>query len=208
MIFLKNVSKSDLDKIKNCVGEVEKKTSGEIVPAIIEKSDLYPGALWRIAFATSLLLTYVLYFFIDDLHFSYYLIAEILFIPVGFFIGKIPFVFRLAITDIELEEEVYQKALELFHSEKVSNTRDRTGILIMASRLERKIIILADSGINEKVTKEFWDEIVEKMSLKIKMGQYGEAFCEAINIAGEKLNQNFPVKKDDTNELSNHVVVE
>ena len=57
MIFLKKISTGDLNEIKKRVLEVEKRTSGEIVPAIIEKSDLYPGALWRIAFATSLLLT-------------------------------------------------------------------------------------------------------------------------------------------------------
>ena len=74
--------------------------------------------------------------------------------------------------------------------------------------MERKVIILADAGINQKVSKEFWDVIVKEMLLKIKNGSYRDAFCDSIETIGEKLIQHFPIKKDDTNELSDDVVVE
>ncbi|MCK5072689.1 MAG: TPM domain-containing protein, partial [Bacteriovoracaceae bacterium] len=206
MFHRKILNQADLEKIKRCVEEVEKTTSGEIVPAIVPKSDFYPGALWRIAFAFSLLFTYVFYYFIDDLPFSYYMVVEILLIPVGFLVARIPFIFRLAITSRELEEEVYQRALEMFHSQGVVNTRDRSGILIFVSKLERKIIILADSGINSKIPEKFWDKIVEKMVPKIKSGKLADAFCDAIEECGEQLTKNFPIKSDDQNELPNDVV--
>jgi len=216
------LTKEDNERIRDAVSEVEKTTSGEIVPAVVTKSDMYAGALWRVAFSVSLILTYALYYFSDDLFslipalekffnageipFSCYIVAEILFLLPGFIFGRIPFIFRLAITGRELEEEVYQRALELFHSQGLANTRDRTGILIFVSKLERRVIVLADAGINEKVPEKFWKEIVNEMIPKIKKGDIARAVIDAIKECGPYLSKNFPIKPDDTNELPDDVV--
>ena len=216
-MFRKVLSKLELDDIRSQVEESEKKTSGEIVPVFVQKSDNYSGAVWRIVFASSLTLTYLFYYFLGDIPlfdiihdnpFYSCIMLEILFVPVGLLIAQIPFIFRFAITKKELEEEVYQKALEMFHAQGVSNTRDRTGILIYVSYLERQVIILADQGIHSKVPENAWDEIVSNMIASIKRGKIGEAYMTAIKSCGDYLAKEFPIKDDDTNELSNDLVQE
>ena len=88
----------------------------------------------------------------------------------------------------------------------MGNTRDKTGILIFISVFERKVWVLADEGINEKVDRDTWQEIVDIVTLGIKEKRQGSALCNAIKRCGELLENNFPIKPDDTDELDNLII--
>jgi putative membrane protein len=79
--------------------------------------------------------------------------------------------------------------------------------LIFASIAERYVEIIADSGINDKVSPEVWDKAVKAMIAKIKQGQAVEGFLEAIRICGEVLAKHFPPGAINKNELPNKLVV-
>ena len=70
---------------------------------------------------------------------------------------------------------------------------------------DRKLAILGDAGINEKVEDDFWDQIKNRMIEKFKNGQFVDGLCEGIAMAGEKLKLHFPYAEDDIDELSNEV---
>ncbi len=89
----------------------------------------------------------------------------------------------------------------------VYKTRDRTGILIFISLLERKIELIADSGINEKITQSRWNDIVTHIISGIKAKELANNLIEAIDECGKLLSKYFPIKKDDENELENEINV-
>lgn len=105
------------------------------------------------------------------------------------------------------KKAVEELAKEEFFKLNMNETRDKTGILLFLILKEREFFILADSGINEKVSQQTWDEVRDDMQKKFKDGFYAEGILLGIERVGKILNNYFPIKPDDSNELSNRVVV-
>ena len=205
-----NFSETDKTRIKEAVKKVEEKTSGEIVPYIVKKSDNYNEA----PFIASLIIAVISIVVVN-------ILSQLWLLPLKFdlllysliFIGIIlitfvpvllcPFLKRTVVSDKKEMKMVNKRASEAFIAEEVFNTKDRTGILIFISQLEHKVEILADSGINQKVKPEEWSGIVKTIITGIKKKNTAEAIANAIEQCGELLvNAGFTITKDDTNELS------
>lgn len=98
-------------------------------------------------------------------------------------------------------------ALNEFFNLKIHETADKTGILFFLIMEERKFEIIADEGINSKVSQNYWDELAGEMKAKFSQNHYSEGLINSIRKAGEILIREFPVKDGDVNELSDEVVV-
>jgi putative membrane protein len=72
--------------------------------------------------------------------------------------------------------------------------------------LEHRVEVLADRGINSKVDRVLWQEIVHTLTAGLKSGQACDAFCKAIARCGEILATHFPRQADDKDELPNRLV--
>ena len=108
---------------------------------------------------------------------------------------------------LKSKKSIKDLATEEFYKLGMADTRDKTGILIYVLLSKREFYILADSGINEKVEQSTWDSIRTEMQEDFKHGSYLEGILATINKVGNILGDYFPIKEDDTNELSNKVVV-
>ena len=204
----KIISLLDRNKIKEAVERAERKTSGEIMPAVAERSDFYGAARWEIAFIFSLLLTFTFYIIVPNLILPFYLLAEIAFLFIGFLVARIDPLLRIFIHKNVMLEEVHQKALETFLEHNLHTTEKRNGILIFVSLLERRIEIIADVGIHEKTTSEFWTSLVDEMVLYIKSGDPVGGFTNAILKCGDHLSKEFPADRKKRNEIKDDLVVE
>ncbi len=94
-----------------------------------------------------------------------------------------------------------------FKKLKMGNTRDKTGILLLLILEERAFYILADSGIHAKVGQKVWDEIRDEILKDFLKGKFTDGIVKGVNLMGKVLTEHFPIKPDDTNELSNEVVI-
>ena len=65
--------------------------------------------------------------------------------------------------------------------------------------------ILGDAGINAKVPDKYWDELKNRMIEKFKQGYITEGICEAVIQAGKQLQEFFPYRQDDVNELPDDI---
>ncbi len=113
---------------------------------------------------------------------------------------------RWFISQREIDEEVEEAALTGFFKEGLYRTRDETGVLVFISVFEHKVWILADRGINEKVSEDQWDDIVKIIVDGIKHNRPAESICEAVAKIGDLLKMHFPIGPDDTDELKNLIV--
>src|SRR5438128_7509907 len=68
----------------------------------------------------------------------------------------------------------------------------QTCALPISSLLERRVQVLADKAINERVPPGTWDTLVNGLIQGIKDGRPTEAFCRAIAMCGNLLAQHFP----------------
>ena len=105
------------------------------------------------------------------------------------------------------KKSLHDLAVKEFVSLKMHKTKDKTGILIYMLLEEKKFYILADSGINEKVDQQIWDEVRDRLQDSFKKGAFCDGVINTITKIGDILGKHFPIKPDDTNELPNEVVV-
>ena len=216
------ISEEEHTRIEEAVARAEKKTSGEIATALIEESSDY--ALHELLFALS---GGVLFYFLALLFFGRIsLWAEKLFWdfrPVyltlfmgGGFIGvsgilylaaNIPGFDRLIVPKAFMAREVRKRAALHFMEAGLFDTRDRTGILIFVSRREQRVEILADKGISAKVEQTAWDGILAGLIEGIRADRFPDSLVEAVEACGGVLAEHFPIKDDDTNELSDGLTI-
>jgi putative membrane protein len=205
---MKQMTEADRDRIAAAVLEAEKLTTGEIVPMIVARSDDYPGARWRLAITCALLCGFITYYFLGDIDPAWILWAQIPGLYLGYALGNIGAVLRLFMETDRVEQEVHQRALEAFFSLDLHATAERTGILVMASLLEHRVEILADSGINAKVDEATWSAIVDALVQRIKADELTEGFCVAVRDCGAVLQQDFPGSHSNPNEICNKIIIE
>lgn len=97
------------------------------------------------------------------------------------------------------------RAVEIFHSLKMHETKERNGVLIYLSFEDKKLAIIGDEGINKLVPKDFWESTKTTMIKSFKNKEFVIGICSAINEAGTQLSEFFPTKSNDKNELSNEI---
>jgi putative membrane protein len=203
-----NISKQDKNLIAEAVKQAEGLTAGEIVPVILKQSDFYPAAHFRLCLIFGILaglITYQSYDFDDPLVLLW---AQIPGFILGYFLAYIPVLKRMMTPKNKMAEEVRQRAIEVFYEQNVSNTKDRTGIMIYVSLLERKVEILADCGINEKVEPDHWHNLMSKLVIDIKSETLRVGLVKAIMACGQTLSHHFPLQDDDTDELANELITD
>ncbi len=194
-------------RIEAAVKQAESRTSGEIVPMVIDESYDYPRAeilgagLFSLAAATSLS-----WAFLGESLWHFLWLFALCYFPFKLLIRSLPVLKRRLIHPDEISAEVKEQAIVAFLENGLHHTRDETGILILLSLFERRVYVLADRGINDVVPTDTWDGIVNTITSGIHSGDACTALCNAIENCGKLLETNFPVKSDDTDELPNLII--
>ncbi|SFD13267.1 TPM domain-containing protein [Algibacter pectinivorans] len=97
------------------------------------------------------------------------------------------------------------RALDLFHTLKMDNTKLQNGVLIYVAIDDKAFAIYGDKGINDKVESTFWDSTKNVMQMHFKQGDFKKGLIEGILKSGEELKRYFPYSDTDTNELTNEI---
>lgn len=105
----------------------------------------------------------------------------------------------------EFKRDIKELAAKEFRKLGMTGTRDKTGILLFLLLGERKFHILADEGINSKVKQNTWDIVRDEIQNEFREGKFAQGIIKGIERVGNILSEHFPIRKDDTNELSNKV---
>ena len=200
-------SPAEREQIRKAVASAEATTSGEIATMVVESSDSYReaqtlGAVLLagfVAVVVAVAFHHVTIWSYIPLVFGLYFPALLLFR--AFPRLKLSFVGRR-----RLHEAVRERAFRAFYEKGLYRTREETGILIFISLLERKVWILGDRGINEKIAPNFWGEIAGTLAGGLREGKGGETLCGAVAACGAELSRHFPRRPDDINELQDEIL--
>lgn len=205
------ISQEELNQIKNAVIAAEKKTSGEIVPIIVRRSSTIGHVpLVIICLFSALYFAFDIPYwqreYVGD-HWLWYIVDALIIFGVTLIFSRIQWVQRNLVSQGDREEQVQMRAELEFYESNIKNTKSSTGILLFVSLLERRAVVLADSAINEKVKKETWTEVCETLVAGLRAGSMAKGFCGAIDKSQAILSSHFPIQPDDTNELSDSLIV-
>ena len=123
--------------------------------------------------------------------------------------GEIRFAIEssLPLKALWLDENMHERALEVFSLLRVWDTEDNNGVLIYLLLADKKVEITADRNINIVVGTEEWQRICDLMQNEFKAGRFGQGVVMGVEEIGQLLERHFPYQKDDVNELSDKPIV-
>ena len=194
-------------RIKAAVQACEARTSGEVVPVIVDAAYDYPKTeiIGGGSFAVGLALL-ANWFYVGASHWIFPAALLALYYPCLLLIRYFPGLKHALISPVEFDAEVREKALVTFVEHGIYRTRGGSGILILISLFEHRVFVLADAGINARVPLHTWEEIVATVTQGIVEGHACDALCQAIGRCGDLLAHEFPRQDDDHNELPDLII--
>lgn len=202
-------SAAEKEKIAATIKDVEAKTAGEIALMVVNKSDTYPeGVVLGGTMIGGLIALVVTDYFFNDSLWMYIPCAVIVAILAGAALKRLPLLHRLFIPAGQISQRVETRAAQAFYEKGLHKTREASGVLFFFSLFERKVWVIADQGIYQKITQAELQTYTRHILEGIKSGMKTEALCTEISRFGQVLALHFPLRPDDTNELSNQVIIE
>ena len=209
-------NQEDKDKIKAAVASLEEATSGELVLYYARKSDNYPGAGWKFAGiiggGAAFTIALLSYLWMLPAWFTPMVIGLLILslMAVAYFLAVFVPDLRISLSAAHIvSQRVLTKARDIFLEEEIFKTADRIGILVYISELEHKVVVLGDSGINHKISKDDWTHIVDTIVLGIKHQQIAQGIVNAVSICQDLLlKHGFTNVEKAENELSDDIRIE
>jgi putative membrane protein len=202
-------SEEEKEKIITTTQDVESRTIGEVVVMVVGSSDPYVEADLLGGVLLGSLLSFILTaLFFHSSIWSFVPMSFIFFFPSQWFVRKVIPLKALFISRERKADAVRRRAISAFYDHGLYKTRKNTGVLFLISWLERKVWVLADKGIHEKIGQESLNQVATLVSQGVREGRPCEALCEAIRKMGEALSRHFPMTPGDANELPDPVITE
>jgi uncharacterized membrane protein len=123
--------------------------------------------------------------------------------------GEVFFVVEAELTTGQLWHDLASRdrAREVFALQGVWNTEDNNGVLVYVLLADRRVEIVADRGIDRKVSAEDWQGIVRSMEASFREGRYEEGAIAGVRSVSELLAAHFPLRHGDRNELPDRPVL-
>ncbi len=98
-----------------------------------------------------------------------------------------------------------EHAKEVFHLLHMDETVEKNGVLFYVAVHTHQFAIIGDSGIDEKVPDNFWNDVKDTVTGEFSKGNKADGLILGILEAGQKLQQYFPFQDEDKNELSDDI---
>lgn len=204
-------SDAELLKLSKVITQAEIKTSGEIIPVIVQSSSAVGHVPWVI-----LGFFMALVFVIERTWLAWswfllptwaYLVLFVIGLGLSQFLAQFHWFQRVLTPNEDEKMQVHRRAQLEFFEGSTQKTKHQTGILIFVSLMEHRAVVLADQGISQHYSQETWDEIVQILSSEFKKGKYFEGLEKAILKCGQILEEKLPAQDKNPNEVSNRVIL-
>lgn len=201
----------DLLKIRDKVAQVEKETSAEIIPMVVQRS----SAIGHVPFLIGLMIfSCVLWLEIHYLwqsHAEWAVLLTAFLMLASFVIGRLlsasTWLQRVLTPNADEAHSVAVRAELEFYRRVFGKTERRAAILIFVSVMEHRVVILADEAISKALPGNTWDTLVAHLVEKLRDGQFQEGLMTSIQECGDLLKGLFPPDGRKTNEIANDLII-
>jgi putative membrane protein len=199
---------ADVERVRAELADVEKRTIGEVVPVVLERSDAHPHAPWMAALALLVAGTAAAAPWLPWDRPVLLLCSQIGWAAVGFLATRaLPDLRRRFVSERRATEMAQEQALQEFHSAGLHRTAGHTGVLLFVSLLEHRVIVLGDSGIDAVVDTDLWEDVDRAVLAGIKSGDLCAGLSAGLAKVGDVLAEHFPWEDGDRNEVPDRVIV-
>lgn len=196
------------ERVRAAIAAAERRTVGEIVPVVVERSDPHPGAAWLVAALHMLLGSLLLMPVLPWDHPLQLLASQGLMGAAGFGLARwLPDLTALVLPRRRAAAVAREQALLEFFGLGLQGTEAATGVLLFVSLLEHQVVVLGDTGIDRVMGAEHWLKVAELARDGIVRGDLAGGLVAAVEDVGRVLEEHFPWVEGDRNELPDRLVV-
>ncbi len=102
-----------------------------------------------------------------------------------------------------------ERAITLFGKLRVWDTENNNGVLIYLLMAEHAIEVVADRGLNQHVSPKRWAEMISRMRIPLREGQWEEGLMLALDEVSAQLEALYPARPGTTssNELPDAPII-
>lgn len=195
---------TDLKQIEARIAEAEATTAAEFVVLTVSRSDSYLDVRALFAAFIALASAMLVHVSVPSLPFSWLSWVQLVAFLIAVLGSASPLVLRRIVPRARLEQSVLARAEREFLEHGIFETRARTGVLILLSDAEHRVVILGDRGIHERVQIDGWEKHVAHVTTAIARGRAADGICDVIGELGALLAKAWPAT-DARNELDDTV---
>ena len=113
----------------------------------------------------------------------------------------------LPLLNLWRRQDARSRAVELFGQLRVWDTEHNSGVLIYLLLADKRVEIVADRGIHDKVGRTAWEAICGEMQRAFAAGCFEQGVVLGVAAISDLLTTHFPRDEGDANELPNEPVV-
>jgi uncharacterized membrane protein len=106
--------------------------------------------------------------------------------------------------DHSCDGDALQQAIKVFKRLGMHKTAARSGVLVYVSVTDRKVAVIGDRGIHERLGEAYWRGLVAAVRERMRQ-QSRDGLIHAIAEVGRELGRHFPRRPGDNKELSDDV---
>ena len=123
--------------------------------------------------------------------------------------GELRFAVEAGLPVVQLwrGQDARSRAVEVFGQLRVWDTEHNSGVLIYLLLADRRVEIVADRGIHNRVGAAAWEAICGEMQKAFASGQFEQGVCSGVAAISDLLAAHFPPDAERRNELPNEPVV-
>ena len=205
MSGMRKLSAEERNRIEAAVAAAETRTSAEFAVVVAQSSDdyaLFP-LLWAalLALVTSAIITITAPMMSVSLSFA---------IQAGVFISASLLLqlkyLRPHLAPPATQREYASRMTQLQFASLVNEqTHGDVGLLLFVSLAERHVEILVDNGIAARIPQAAFQNIVDGFIQEVRQGKIADGFIAAIEACTLLLQQHFPARPDEPDEIANRV---
>jgi uncharacterized membrane protein len=111
---------------------------------------------------------------------------------------------RVYVSDADPVDPVAAAQLRFIEMGMIA-TADRNGVLIFVAPRSQRFAIIGDTSVHARCGEKFWQEVTAEMARHFAREAPTDAIVRGIEMAGELLSAQFPIRHDDRNELPDKV---
>lgn len=201
-MYLNNKEKQDISKE---IEALEKKSSVELVAVITKQSGSYKFETISISLFLTVIVSLISLIF-DISSIKLFQIEILSFFFFFFLLSKFNKLLLSVIPKSYKYDKASENAAQQFLSLGLNSTKTKQAIMFYVSLDEKYVEILTHSAIKEKIDDSYWQDIVNEFTKDVKNKEFSKGYIKAIKSCNDILIKEFPIKKDDINELSNEVI--
>jgi TPM domain len=123
--------------------------------------------------------------------------------------GEIRFVLEGGLSPLALLKGATprSRAVDVFSQLRVWDTEENTGVLLYLQLVDRDIEIVADRGINARVSQAEWEAICQRMEAAFRDGRFDAGVIAGLGEITALLTRHFPARAANPDEMPNKPVV-